>query len=291
MARITKIVFFSLLFLFVLFLSIKLLLQPLSGEQARSTVRTIQYGTSGSGEFPLNAYQLGDGENVMILSFAIHGWEDHWDGDGEALVYLAEQVTNYLSDNDELVTDGDWTVYVLPCLNPDGLYLGTSCDGPGRCTTSYYDDNGELSDAHGIDMNRCFPYAFSPSWSARNYTGEAPLACREAEALADFVTQVKGSGYNILIDTHGWYSQIITSSGDGSIYQAFAHQFSGNSYATFSGSQGYFSAWAAYEEGYDSCLLELPQEIISFDEFLCSGCVEAFEYAISELLQSYDGPY
>ena len=32
-------------------------------------------------------------------------------------------------------------------------------------------------------------------------------------------------------------------------------------------------------------------EIDSFDEFLDSGCVEAFEHAITELLQSYDGPY
>ncbi|MBQ1410381.1 MAG: hypothetical protein IIY94_03790 [Oscillospiraceae bacterium] len=291
MASITKPLLFLLLFLSVLSIPMKFQPQQASGEQNRDGVRTIQYGTSSSGEYPLNAYQLGNGENVMILSFAIHGWEDHWNRDGEALVYLAEQVTDYLSDNDELVTDGDWTVYVLPCLNPDGLYLGTSCDGPGRCTTFYYDDDGQLSDAHGIDMNRCFPYAFSPSWRARNYTGETPLACREAEALADFVTQVKGSGYNILIDIHGWYSQIITSNDYGSIYWAFAHQFSDHSSATLSSSRGYFSAWAAYVEDYDSCLLELPHEIDSFDEFLDSGCVEAFEHAITELLQSYDGPY
>ncbi|MBQ1410383.1 MAG: S-layer homology domain-containing protein [Oscillospiraceae bacterium] len=251
-------------------------------------IKTIQYGTSGSGRYPLTAYQIGDGKNVMVLSFALHGWEDNWDRDGEALVYLADQFDTYLEDHYDLVRDGDWTVYILRCLNPDGIYLGTTCNGPGRCTTTHYNSNGQLVSG-GIDMNRCFPYNFRCYTGDRNYNGSAPLACAEARAISDFVSNVKGSGHNILIDTHGWFSQIITSSGYGTIYDAFHKQFPGNTYASLSGGNGYFSSWAAYVKGYDSCLLELP-DIYSYSAFLSSGCVGKYQAAIVDLLQHYNGP-
>ena len=253
-------------------------------------IRTIQYGTSGSGSFPLTAYQIGDGKNVMVLTFALHGWEDNWDQDGEMLVYLADKLDFYLENNYDLVRDGDWTVYILRCMNPDGLYYGTTCNGPGRCTTTYYNSAGELKTDRGIDMNRSFPYCFASFSGSRNFNGSAPLACAEARAIADFVTNAKGSGFNILIDTHGWYSQIITSSGYGTIYDAFRAQFTGNSYASLYGARGYLSSWAAYELGYDSCLLELPGGIYSTASFYSSGCVVKFQAAIADLLQHYNGP-
>ena len=253
-------------------------------------LKTIQYGTSGSGSYPLTAYQLGDGKNVMVLSFALHGWEDNWDRDGKALVYIADQLNSYLDENYDLIRDGDWTVYILRCLNPDGLYLGSTCNGPGRCTTTYYNANGQLRSDRGIDMNRCFPYNYQSFTSNRNYNGSAPLACVEAKAVADFVTKVKGSGHNILIDTHGWFSQIITSSGKGTIYNAFLKQFPGNSYASLYGGSGYFSSWAAYVQGYDSCLLELPDGLYSYNAFLSSNYPSKFNAAIRDLLQHYNGP-
>ena len=252
-------------------------------------VRTVRYGTSGSGSYPLNAYQIGDGKNVMILSFALHGWEDNWNRDGAALVEIADDLKVYLENNYDLVRNGDWTVYILRCMNPDGLYLGTTCNGPGRCTTTYYNSNGELKYDKGIDMNRCFPYNFQSYTSDRYFNGSAPLACAEAKAAADFVTQSKGSGYNILIDTHGWFSQIITSSGYGTIFNAFYEQFPENYYASLYGGSGYFSSWAAYVMGYDSCLLELPN-IYSHDAFLSYNCIGKYEAAIADLLQHYDGP-
>lgn len=250
---------------------------------------TLQYGTSGSGKYPLNAYRLGDGDNVMVLSFALHGWEDNWDRDGQELVYLAEQTKQYLLDHYSQVENGNWTVYILSCLNPDGLYDGTTCNGPGRCTTTYYNDNGVLvtGSGKGIDMNRCFPYNYSSRTDARNFNGTAPLQCVEARALATFIPSIKGSGHNILIDTHGWFSQIIPSSGKGTVYQAFLKQFPSHSYAALSNGSGYFSAWAAFIQGYDSCLLELPKGISSHDSFVSSGSIGKFEAAISDLLQNY----
>ena len=250
-------------------------------------VNMIQYGTSGSGQYPLTACQIGDGKNVMVLTFAIHGWEDNWNRDGQELVYLADQLKSWLEDNYDLVREGDWRVYILRCLNPDGLYLGSTCNGPGRCTTTWYNASGTLVSGRGIDMNRCFPYCFRQYSDARNFNGYSPLACAEARALASFVQSVKGSGSNLCIDTHGWYGQIITSSGKGTIYNAFKQQFPNSSYASLYGASGYFSSWAAYVQGYDSCLFELPSGITSHSSFLSAGCVWRFENVIRDLLQHY----
>ena len=46
----------------------------------------IIYGVSGEGR-NLVAYKFGDGSNVMVLGYAIHGYEDNWPKDGQALVY------------------------------------------------------------------------------------------------------------------------------------------------------------------------------------------------------------
>ena len=253
-------------------------------------VKTIQYGTSGSGNYALTAYQLGTGPNVMVLTFAVHGWEDVWVQDGKALVYLADQTKAYLETHYDLIADGGWTVYILRCVNPDGLYDGTTCNGPGRCTTTYYNANGVLisGDGRGIDINRCFPYKYVSRTESRNFNGTAPLQCEEARALASFVSSVRGSGFNLCIDTHGWLTQIIPSSGKGTIYQAFIKQFPSSSYADLKNSSGYFSAWA-YSIGYDACLFELPWGLTGYNDFLASGYVGKFELVISDLLSNYTG--
>ena len=254
------------------------------------TVVEIRYGTSGSGKYALKAYQIGNGKNVMILTFAIHGWEDHWARDGQSLVYLGNQTKAWLEKNYALVSGGDWTVYVLPCLNPDGVNLGTTNNGPGRCTTKSYNSSGQLI-SRGIDMNRCFPYHYVRFSDDRNYNGTAPLQCAEAKALASFVQSHKGSGYNVCIDTHGWTGQIICTAGKGTVYQALHEQFPSNVYTYMGKGNGYFSAWAGFTLGFDACLMELPTNIYSHSAFLSSGCVGKFQNAIKYLLQHYNGKF
>lgn len=130
----------------------------------------ITYGVSGKGR-ALMAYKFGSGKNVMVLGYEIHGFEDNYDRDGGALVYAAGQMMNQLSNNIALLDDYDWTVYVLPSMNPDGLLDGTTNNGPGRLTTTYLTSSGTLSSAHGIDMNRSFPTAWVKRTDARNYNG------------------------------------------------------------------------------------------------------------------------
>ena len=255
----------------------------------RKLVETTEYGRSGSGKYPLTACRIGRGKNVMLLTFAIHGWEDNYDRDGKELVYLADCVKGYLEENYELLENGDWTVYVLRCLNPDGLYLGTTCNGPGRCTTTRLSASGTLLTDKGIDMNRCFPTRYKQYTDPRNFNGTAPLQCVEAKALATFVEGIKGSGKNICVDTHGWYSQVITTSGkSGDLAQTFLKRFPNNSYTYMSGGYGYFTCWTGFSKGFDSCLLELPG-VYSRDQFEASGSIGRFENAVKDLLTTYDG--
>ncbi len=248
---------------------------------------TICYGRSGSGR-ELLAYRFGTGKHVLVATFAIHGWEDNFQRDGQLLSDTADLLMQALTGPAaQRLTSGDWTVYVLPCLNPDGLYDGWTCNGPGRCTTHCLDADGLVEEGPGVDLNRCFPYSFVSDYSARNYCGSEPLRAREAVALAQFTQSVMGDGYNILIDTHGWYCQTIVSDGwSGDLFQTFQDYFPGNSYASLRGAEGYYSAWAAYELGYDACLFEFPS-VSSARDFREKGYGQDYVEAVCAILETY----
>lgn len=251
-----------------------------------SCAKAITYGTSGEGR-SLMAYQFGSGKNVMVLGYEIHGYEDNYNKDGGALVYAAGQMMNLLASNQALLDDYDWTVYVLPSMNPDGLISGYTNDGPGRLTTTYLTSSGSLSSARGIDMNRSFPTGWTSYTSARNYNGPAPLACRESAALAKFVQNVKGSGVNMCFDVHGWYSQIITSNGwDNVLYNTLKSAFPNNSYASCRNGSGYFTAYTT-TLGYISCLFEYPSNVYSLQGFQRSGYCEKFNNSILTIAKAY----
>ena len=204
--------------------------------------------------------------------------------DGAVLVYTAYRMMDALAENTALLKAGDWTVYVLPCLNPDGLYDGYTNDGPGRCTTFSMNEAG-VQTVGGVDMNRCFPTGWEPMTGKRNWNGSAPLACAEAAALAEFVREVRGAGDNICIDVHGWYQQTITSDGaDGRLFSAFQEAFPDNTWADCRKGAGYFTAYTA-ELGYDSCLFEFPGDVYSFEGFLEKGYDGRFIDCVLKLLR------
>ncbi len=247
----------------------------------------ICYGRSGSGR-ELLAYRFGTGKHVLVAAFAIHGWEDNFQQDGQLLSDTADLLIQALTGPAaQQLASGDWTVYVLPCLNPDGLYDGWTCNGPGRCTTHCLNADGLVEAGTGVDLNRCFPYRFVWDYSSRNYCGSEPLGAREAVALAQFTQSVMGEGYNVLIDTHGWYCQTIVSDGwSGDLFQTFQDYFPGNSYASLGGADGYFSAWAAYELGYDACLFEFPS-VSSARDFREKGYGQDYVEAVCAILETY----
>lgn len=278
-------IFITLLFCFAVF-SIQGHAFSLSDVSAPDSAETIVYGKSGAGR-DLTAYRLGTGENVMVVGFAIHGFEDNFSRDGLALVYTADLLLELLDENITTVNSYGWSIYVLPCMNPDGLLDGYSHNGPGRCTTSYINASGTLVKGTGIDMNRSFPTLWTQYSGSRNFNGYAPLASNESKALASFIQQVRGSGVNICIDAHGWLSQIITSNGTGSqLYQIFKAAFPSGSYANCNNGRGYFTAYAA-SLGYAACLFEFPYNVYSLSQFQKSGYPEKFNDCILKLSTTY----
>lgn len=280
-----------ILTLFLLFVCVSALCISASAYDTRDLTppecaTKIVYGRSGAGR-DLVAYKFGNGENVLIAGFAIHGYEDNFDKDGGCLVYTANELMKQLDQNRDRITDYGWSVYVLPSMNPDGLIDGYTCNGPGRCTTSYLNSAGELVYSTGVDLNRSFPHNWTQYSDSRNFNGSYPLASREAQALAEFIQDVKGKGNNICIDAHGWFSQIITSTSNTSrLYYTFATRFPGNSYANCTNSRGYFTSYAA-SLGYMSCLFEFPYDVYSMSYFKSSGYCEKFNACILDLLSAY----
>lgn len=241
----------------------------------------IVYGYSGEGR-ALEAYRYGNGKNVLVMTYALHGWEDNWNQDGLALVKTAQQVMSHL-ESSYLPDSYDWTVYILPCCNPDGLYSGNTCNGPGRCTTTYYISSGILSSKHGVDMNRSFPSGFYTRTSTRNYTGSSALACKESRALATFIQNVKGADVNILIDVHGWYQQIISVSSR--LQRVFQKYFPNNSRDYEVGAGGYLTRYAD-SLGYETCLLELPDGYYSLSSYLNSSCIQKVINSVDDIMKT-----
>lgn len=251
-----------------------------------ASAEAIVYGRSGAGR-DLTAYKFGSGSNVLVAGFAIHGYEDNFARDGLCLVYTADKLMDLLAENTDTITDYGWTVYVLPCMNPDGIADGTSCNGPGRCSTTYLDSAGTLITGTGIDINRSFPAYWQAYSSVRNFNGPVPLASYESKALAEFLESRKGSGTNLCLDVHGWYQQIITSEpASGKVFEIFSSAFPGNEYTSLYGAPGYFTAYAA-SLGYTSCLFEFPGGIFSFDAFASTGYCEKFNSCVLKLLEAY----
>lgn len=197
------------------------------------------YGKSGLGK-DLKWYKIGSGANVVFAVFEQHGWEDAWAFDGVELVNIAKTMMSSLSSKNQ-TTFKDWTIYVIPYANPDGITDGYTNNGPGRCTVS-----------KKVDMNRCWPGNFTPYYTSRNYTGSTSLGAPEASALKNFISGKFGSKTNIVLDIHGWLNKTYGNSQVGSY---FGQQF-GFGHSNSHGN-GYLETWA-YLQGAKSCLIEFP---------------------------------
>lgn len=137
----------------------------------------------------LTCVRLGDeaAEKSLLMTFAIHGFEDDYDHDGWVLVEIAEKViAHYEADASGL---NGHALYIVPCLNPDGLLEGTTRNGFGR------------GNANGIDINRDFSVRWKKYTNGRNRTGSAPFASAEARAVRDLVEQIQPAWG---VDVHGW---------------------------------------------------------------------------------------
>lgn len=202
------------------------------------------YGTSGKGR-ALKYYKLGSGDNVAFAIFEQHGWEDAWAYDGVELINIAQRVMQDLSSTG---ISSNWTLYIIPYANPDGITDGYTNNGPGRCTVTT-----------GVDMNRCWPASFQANYTSRNYTGDSPLGAPEAVALKSFIESNIGNSNKIVLDIHGWLNKTYGNSEIGSY---FVNQFGFTHTSTYG--SGYLNTWAK-SIGAQSCLLEYPMPSSSAD--------------------------
>lgn len=220
---------------------------------------------------PINSYKLGSGNKRLYLIYAQHGFEDEGYGDGIEVVNIAYKFMEYMynnRNNDNVKTIlSNWTIYIVPYLNRDGITSGSSENGPGRCTVK-----------DEIDINRNWPTKIYVSYmdKGRNYTGPTSLATVEAKGLRDMlmksdVKPVSGSK-SILLDIHGWDCETIGDTKVGNYYyeqfkndsetkfvsHSGSHSFQCRTLESSTGSSGYLAQWAV-ENGIDkSVLLELP---------------------------------
>ena len=209
----------------------------------------------------LQYYKIGNGPNVLFAVFELHGYEDLWTKDGQELVYIAENFVKKLGQSNDKYIANNWTVYVFPKANPDGLNYGYTNNGPGR--TTLYSTSGK-----GIDLNRCWSTGFKANYSARNYTGSSSFAAYEARFLRDFMLKNKSKNcQTIVIDLHGWTTQLIGDKGICLDY--YGPQFYGsynNSLSKYTSSygKGYMINWARNNLSNNkgvrarSALIELP---------------------------------
>lgn len=238
-----------------------------------SGVEKIQYGTSGKGR-PLNAYKIGNGSKILFAGFALHGFEDNWRHDGEALVKIATELVYKFSNYNGANGLHGWTVYIAQCMNPDGVVEGRTNNGPGRCAVTTR-----------IDMNRCFPYNFVVRTNSREYTGSYPLGAPEALALKNFVQSLNGQATEmVVLDFHGW---LTFSQGNAEIGRYFGNQFGFGHNNVYSA--GFFSSWASTLKNTKATLIEYPASTRSYQDVINGNYIGKTFNAIINILKDNPG--
>lgn len=207
------------------------LMRYLSGEDVElsggSTVTctSFVYGQSENGR-DLTCYQIcgSSFQRTVLLNFAIHGYEDEYDADGQVLVDLANALIGHYAASDDMK---ECRLLIVPCANPDGLYDGNTNNGFGRCN------------AKGVDLNRDFDANYKAYSSARNYTPYA-FSAAESRALRDLCLEYDP---DVVIDFHGWLDETI---GDSELAEVFYQEMGLTHYVGFTSTNcaGYFSNWA-----------------------------------------------
>ena len=223
----------------------------------------------------LEYFRFGNGPNVFFATFCVHGFEDNWVHDGYELVDIAHQFYNKLVEKNDFDLSDKWTIYIMQCVNPDGVNVGYTNDGPGR--TTLHSDVGT-----GIDLNRCWSTDFVANYSARNYTGQSPFLAVEARYLRDFMLSHQSTNeQNIVVDLHGWTQQLI---GDPVIRNYYRTQFPENTDTPTYG-KGYLINWARVNlNNSRSALIELPTNNYSHNDVVNHNLVNRYMEATLSML-------
>ena len=235
----------------------------------------------------LKYYKIGNGPNVFFAVFTLHGFEDNFGRDGTEISVIAENFVNRLLTDQDTNLMNKWTIYVFPDVNTDGRNYGYTNNGPGRTTMTSASGN------NGIDLNRCWSTSFVPMYNSRNYTGSEPFLAYESRYLRDFLLSKRATeGQTILVDLHGWTTQVI---GDSGICNYYKQQLPSCQYTSSYG-KGYLINWARENLGANgraarSALIELPnigangKKIMSHQDVVNSGYSDKYINATLNMLR------
>ncbi|EPB8177073.1 SH3 domain-containing protein, partial [Clostridium perfringens] len=231
-----------------------------------TNAQKIVYGTSGRGR-ELAAYKIGNGLNSLVFVCAIHGWEDKWPADGIELT----RIGNGLIEHFQNASTNNWSLYIIPVANPDGLSEGFTNNGPGRCTI-----------VGAVDCNRDFPLGFSKGGVPRYHSGNEPLSVPESRGLHDFIQGIKNrtSGEMCVIDLHGWEGAAI---GNPEVGQYFRNQFGFEQRYGYGDDRGFMIGWAK-SIGAKAALIELPGSTNSHSDVVNGRYLEKIINAVTNLL-------
>jgi hypothetical protein len=119
---------------------------------------------------------------AMLYTGTIHARE--WIGNELAVAFIDYLLKNYNSNPKVLRTLTKNTLYIVPCLNPDGFEYSRTHFSFWRKNRR---DNGDGT--FGVDLNRNFSigYQKSKDTSSNVYSGPKPFSEPETKAMKDFV--------------------------------------------------------------------------------------------------------
>lgn len=98
---------------------------------------------------------------VTFIDFAIHGFEDEYYRDGQALVEEANSLIEYFASNSTELSN--CKLIIVPCVNPDGTIAGKNneraCSSAfGRCTANHIDINRDWVDFKAVETRKLRDY-------------------------------------------------------------------------------------------------------------------------------------
>jgi murein peptide amidase A len=130
---------------------------------------------------------------------------------------------------------GDAALWIVPTLNPDGVAAGTR------------------GNAHGVDLNRNFPFAWRPL-GGLEYSGRHPLSEPESRAAARLIQRVEP---DVTIWFHQPFDLVDRSGGDPAIERRFS-ELIGLPLVRLSPHPGTASSWQNHTLPGTAFVVELP---------------------------------
>ena len=132
---------------------------------------------------------------ALLYTGTIHARE--WIGNELATAFIEFLLENYSSNPKVLETLGKNTLYIVPCLNPDGFEYS-------RTHFSFWRKNrrDNKDGTFGVDLNRNFSvgYVKSTNTASNVYSGLHPFSEPETKAIKDFVDNA--TNITIALDYH-----------------------------------------------------------------------------------------